>query len=77
MENGGTMTLREFLKKPGRAADLARKIGVKPCSMSRYKNGRVPEPRVMEKIIRETGGVVLPNDFFDIQKILRRRRSVA
>ncbi len=39
-------------------------IGVSGVTVSRYEGGRVPEPEVLKRIIRITGGLVQPNDWF-------------
>ena len=44
---------------------FARRIGVSDESVRRYARGiRVPESPTMRRIIAETGGAVMPNDFF-------------
>ena len=59
------MRLEEYLSETGLTrAEFARQIGVKQFSVSRYLNGRVPEPSVMCKIIEATEGKVSANDFF-------------
>lgn len=61
------MTLRDYLKETATSrADFARKIGVSQESVRRYLNGRIPEPKVMEKIALATGCKVTANDFFGI-----------
>ena len=59
------MRLNEYLSERGLTrAEFARQIGVKHISVTRYLNGRVPEPSVMCKIIEATEGKVTANDFF-------------
>lgn len=59
------MTLVDYLKETGTSrADFARKIGVRHITVSRYLAGRIPEPRIMEKIALATGSRVTANDFF-------------
>lgn len=69
------MTLSDYLNAHGLTlAEFGARIGVKPQSVHRYvRYGRIPEPAVMARIARVTGGDVKPNDFFDIEE--RPRRS--
>lgn len=61
------MRLKEYLDQTGvTRAEFARRIGVQHITVTRYLNGRVPEPSVMEKIIETTDGEVTANDFFGI-----------
>jgi transcriptional regulator with XRE-family HTH domain len=61
------MRLREYLTQNSISrAEFARQIGVKHITVTRYLDGRVPEPSVMEKIIEATAGKVTANDFFDL-----------
>ena len=61
------MTLQEYLKDTQTSrAQFAATIGVSQESVRRYVNGRIPEPRVMEKIALATGCKVTANDFFGI-----------
>ena len=47
--------------------DFALKIGEKPACINNYCLGlRIPRPEIMKKIFIETGGLVTPNDFYDI-----------
>lgn len=49
-----------------RDSDFAARIGVTRQTLWRYKSGeRRPEWDVLERISRETGGQVTPNDFLD------------
>lgn len=66
------MRLEEWLKKErGRQVTLARDIGVPVSTIQRIvKERRSPTHNIMEKIIRATGGEVLPNDFFDLPQVL-------
>jgi hypothetical protein len=59
------MTLNQFLADTNTSrAEFARQIGVKWVSVDRYCTGRVPEAKVMERIIAVTDGRVTANDFF-------------
>jgi predicted transcriptional regulator len=61
------MRLAEYLSETGLTrAEFALQIGVKQFSVTRYLNGRVPEPSVMCKIIEATDGKVSANDFFAV-----------
>jgi transcriptional regulator with XRE-family HTH domain len=62
------MRLEEYLAETGLTrAEFARRIGVRHISVTRYlREGRVPEPSVMCKIIEATDGKVSANDFFDL-----------
>jgi hypothetical protein len=44
---------------------FAKTIDVKTESVRRYiKEGRVPEPKIMRRIMDATNNQVMPNDFF-------------
>lgn len=60
--------LDEFLgPDPKRAEKFAQRISVDPFSVRRYRLGqKIPRPDVMIRIVRESGGQVMPNDFYDI-----------
>lgn len=60
--------LDEFLgQDPEVAKRFAQRIEVAPFSVRRYRLGqKIPKPEVMNKIVRATGGAVMPNDFYDI-----------
>jgi transcriptional regulator with XRE-family HTH domain len=61
------MQLRAYIDRHTTVADFARRIGVKPQTVYRYMDGqRVPRPRVMEAIMRETKHAVLPSDFYPV-----------
>jgi len=46
---------------------LARSVGVDVSTMHRIVHGKhIPGQKTMRAIIRETGGQVQPNDFFDL-----------
>jgi len=61
------MRLQDYLTQTDTTrAEFARQIGVKHISVTRYLDGRVPEPSVMEKIIEVTEGKVTANDFFGL-----------
>jgi hypothetical protein len=73
------MHLAEFFQSATPAisrAEFSRRIGVSAQSMHRYlRFNRCPSPKIMEKIIFETNGQVLPNDFFkeQIEKTNRKK----
>ena len=71
------MTLREFLDKYNVTLnEFSVETGVSASTLSRYAAGiRVPKPRVMERIVTATGGMVQPNDFYDA--VARRSREKA
>lgn len=61
------MTLDDYLK----ASDLteeafAKRLSVSQPAVHRYRNGRIPTPDVMQKIIEATDGAVTANDFFQL-----------
>ena len=61
------MRLADYLKDTQTSrAEFARTIGVSQESVRRYLNGRIPEPKTMEKIALATGCKVTANDFFGI-----------
>lgn len=46
-------------------AEFGRRIDCPQPTVTRYAKGeRIPEPERMERIFRETGGAVTPNDFY-------------
>ncbi len=48
-------------------AEFARRIGVSKSAVGRWRKGeRTPDADAMKTIAAETGGSVMPNDFFDI-----------
>lgn len=60
------MKLTAFRKEQNltRAA-LADLIGVSGAAITRYEDqGRIPDSRVMKRIMEVTGGKVTPNDFY-------------
>ena len=60
------MTLDDYLKNTDQTEDaFARLVGVSQPAVHRYRNGRVPTPEVMRKIVEQTAGQVTPNDFFE------------
>jgi transcriptional regulator with XRE-family HTH domain len=61
-----TMKLRDWRKSCNMTlVALSRELGVTTVSLGRYERGaRLPEKRVMEKIIEVTQGQVTPNDWF-------------
>lgn len=62
------MKLKDYLEQPGRTAtELAEQTGAAVSSITRAARGDVlPSRSLMEKIFQHTGGLVTPNDFFDI-----------
>lgn len=66
------MRLEEWLKKKERSvAWFAQQVGVPHSTIYRIiADRRSPTHQVMEKIIRETNGEVLPNDFFEIDHLV-------
>lgn len=62
------MKLRDYLadRKKSYAAFAAR-IGVRQAkSIGRYVNGeRIPQKKIMDRIVLATGGLVQPGDFYD------------
>jgi transcriptional regulator with XRE-family HTH domain len=61
------MDLRRYLEKEKiRVAAFADAVDVSVQALYRYMHGeRIPERKVMLRIIQATGGKVTPNDFFD------------
>jgi len=69
------MKLSEWLDLPNpdgskkRRDEFAARIDVTPQMISAYCAGKIwPGKERMEKIVRETGGAVTPNDFVDMQQ---------
>jgi transcriptional regulator with XRE-family HTH domain len=62
------MKLKDYLaSKSITAAEFGRRIKVSQAAVTRYAAGdRIPEPGVMRRIARITGGIVSPNDFYDV-----------
>lgn len=62
------MTLADYLKQSSlNRSQFARLIGVSPETVRRYIDlGRVPTPKVMNRIIEETGGKVTADAFFKV-----------
>lgn len=59
------MRLSDYLHQKNLTdAAFARLVGISSEAVRRYKDKRVPEPKVMRKIIEVTDGQVQPNDFF-------------
>lgn len=69
-----SMTLDEYLELNSiSVADFAKKIGAKSRAtvhryLSKNTKPRIPSQRMMTKIIRATGGEVMPGDFYTIPK---------
>lgn len=47
-------------------AEFARILDDSPQNVNRYVRGRKPEDEKMQAIIDATGGLVQPNDFYDV-----------
>ena len=61
------MRLADYRQRHGLTlAQMAKLLKVNEGTVSRYENGRVPESRVMTRILRVCGGEVQPNDFYDV-----------
>jgi transcriptional regulator with XRE-family HTH domain len=73
------MKLRDWLVKEGLSpTEFARRLKKPQATVARYVNGdRVPERETMANIARETGGGVMPNDFYDIAPPLADDRQAA
>lgn len=67
------MRLSDYLAQKGLSdADFAAKIGIDRSNVSRLRRtGQIPSPEVMRAIIKETGGRVTPNDFFEADQLSR------
>jgi hypothetical protein len=68
------MTLKDYLDIPNADGTRKRKrvfaaaIGVTPTMVTEYAENRMwPRREIMEAIVRETGGLVTPNDFLQIE----------
>lgn len=63
------MTLADYLREEHEtAAAFARRVGVSRMTVSNWLRGAsTPGGGLMERISRETGGKVQPNDFFNIE----------
>jgi transcriptional regulator with XRE-family HTH domain len=62
------MRLAAYLKKHSlKDADFAERVGCDRTTILRIRRGEhKPSAALMEVIARETGGLVLPNDYFDV-----------
>lgn len=62
------MKLTEYLDQQNiTPSAFAKAIGVEASTVTRLASGEtVPSPRVMRAIIAATGGLVTPNDFFNL-----------
>ena len=60
------MKLDTYIRKTRLSrADLAKKLGISRMSLYRYQTGlRVPNKRLMARIVKLTLGRVQPNDFY-------------
>lgn len=63
-------TLADYLHEQSISTEeFARRLKVDPISVGRYLRGeRRPNWTVMRRIVKETGGVVTPNDFMEVKK---------
>lgn len=65
------MKLKKWREQEGiTQGALAASLGVSDVSVSRYENGRIPEPDVMSAIYAITNGSVCPNDFYGIAPVV-------
>jgi transcriptional regulator with XRE-family HTH domain len=62
------MKLKDYLtQRKITSSAFAKVIGVETSTVTRLASGEtVPSPRVMRAIIAATGGLVTPNDFFNL-----------
>ena len=61
------MKLKEYRKSQGLTQpEFAEMIGRKASAVSRYENGRTPEPDTIKEIAKITQGAVTPNDFHGV-----------
>ncbi len=62
------MKLDSWLAKESlTVTDFSRRLGKPQATIARYASrDRIPEPSIMVQIAIETGGEVMPNDFYDI-----------
>lgn len=60
------MKLSDYLKAEGiTATAFANRIGRSKSTVTRAMRGQsIPDKETMDKIVAETGGQVLPNDFY-------------
>lgn len=66
------MTLQDYLSREGLTfTAFALKIGTKhPRTVERYAKGQqIPDRTMMRRIVEETNGEVMPNDFYDISHV--------
>ena len=61
------MTLADFLEANKiTLTAFAEVIDVSVEAVRRYRDGmRIPQPEIMDRIKRATGGCVMPNDFYE------------
>ncbi len=73
------MTLADYLAREAiTTEEFARRVDVDRVSVCRYLRGRRrPHWDVMQRIIQETEGHVMPNDFVEVPKEVRARRRAA
>lgn len=61
------MTLDDYLKANSLTEDaFAERLNVSQPAVHRYRNGRIPTPDIMQRIVEQTSGLVTPNDFFGL-----------
>jgi transcriptional regulator with XRE-family HTH domain len=72
------MRLAEYLERHGIAvAEFAEAIEAEPMSVYRYCNGvRVPNRKLMARIVAATSGAVQPNDFYSLPIKPRGKKAV-
>lgn len=60
------MKLATYLNNSGSTyAAFAEKVGASTFAVGKWARGeRLPRPKVLARIVEETGGQVTPNDFF-------------
>ena len=65
----GSMTLADYLSRQPNTThrDFAERLDVSQVTVTRYATRkRIPRPTHLIKIYEITGGLVTPNDFFDL-----------
>lgn len=71
------MQLRDWLERQGLSyTQFGSAISRSAEAVRRYANGeRVPDRQTMQKIVQQTGGQVMPNDFYEVGHGYNRIRS--